>query len=314
MTDTLKLSFVIPLCNEEATIGPLFEQIQEVVQTNKLGSFEVIFIDDGSDDDSWSKLTELKAKYGSLIQLIRFRRNQGKAAALDTGFRKASGEIVFTIDADLQDDPQEIPAFIEKLDEGYDLVSGWKQHRKDPLGKTLPSRFFNWATRAASGVKLNDFNCGFKAYRSDALADINLYGELHRYIPVLVAASGYTIAEIPVKHHERTHGVSKYGWKRLFKGGLDLMTVILLTRYLRRPGHFFGGLGLLCGSLGFTILLILSIQKIVWSMHIGARPLFFLGILLMLLGFQLVSTGLLAELIQGNRSIAKPPQRTLKDY
>jgi hypothetical protein len=200
----------------------------------------------------------------------------------------------------LQDEPSEIPKFLAKLNEGYDCVSGWKQLRQDPLGKTLPSKVFNWATAAASGVKIHDFNCGFKAYRADAIKTLDLYGELHRYIPVLLAADGFTISEIPVQHHRRTHGVSKYGWKRLFKGGLDLITVIVLTRYLKRPGHFFGGFGLLSGFIGFCILAGLSIQKIFWDVGIGGRPLFFLGILLLLLGVQLVSTGLIGELLNFN--------------
>lgn len=306
MPDALKLSFVIPLCNEEATVTPLFEQIKEVIEQHALGPFEVIFIDDGSTDQSWQRLEDLKEAHPDNIHLIRFRRNQGKAAALDAGFAEAQGEIVVTMDADLQDDPQEIPTFIKKLSEGYDCVSGWKQLRKDPLGKTLPSRVFNWATRAASGVNLNDFNCGFKAYRAEAIRNLDLYGELHRYIPVLIAAEGYTITEIPVAHHRRTHGVSKYGWKRLFKGGLDLMTVIVLTRYLRRPGHFFGGFGILAGLGGTTILSYLSAQKLFWGAHIGTRPLFFLGILLLLLGVQLVSTGLIGELINFHANRKQP--------
>jgi dolichol-phosphate mannosyltransferase len=204
------------------------------------------------------------------------------------------------MDADLQDEPSEIPSFLAKLNEGYDCVSGWKQLRQDPLGKTLPSRFFNAATRATSGVKIHDFNCGFKAYRAEAIHSIELYGELHRYIPVLLAAEGFTTAEIPVEHHRRTHGVSKYGWKRLFKGGLDLITVVVLTRYLKRPGHFFGGFGMVSGLIGFTILLWLSIDKIVFGSGIGQRPLLQLGILLIILGVQLISTGLIGELINFN--------------
>jgi hypothetical protein len=204
------------------------------------------------------------------------------------------------MDADLQDEPAEIPNFLAKLDEGYDCVSGWKKLRQDPLGKTLPSRFFNAATRAASGVQIHDFNCGFKAYRAEAVHSIELYGELHRYIPVLLAAEGFTTTEIPVEHHRRTHGVSKYGWKRLLKGGLDLITVVVLTRYLKRPGHFFGGLGLLSGLIGVLILASLSIEKFVFGHGIGQRPLLQLGILLVILGVQLISTGLIGELINYN--------------
>ncbi len=297
MPDSISLSFVIPLCNEENTVTPLFEQIQSAVEEHELGPFEVIFVDDGSTDGSWEKLEALKTAHPENVFALRFRRNHGKAAALAAGFTEARGGIVITMDADLQDDPAEIPNFLAKLADGYDCVSGWKQLRKDPLGKTIPSRVFNWFTRQLSGVKLHDFNCGFKAYRAEAVKTLDLYGELHRYIPVLLAADGFSIAEIPVKHHRRTHGVSKYGWTRLFKGGLDLMTVIVLTRYLKRPGHLFGGLGLISGLAGFLILLMLSAMKVFYNVSISGRPLFFLGILLLLLGVQLISTGLIGELI-----------------
>ncbi|MFT4901573.1 MAG: glycosyltransferase involved in cell wall biosynthesis [Lentimonas sp.] len=311
MPNPIELSFVIPLCNEEATLKTLFAGIKTIVDERQLGSFEVVFIDDGSKDLSWQKLNELKQEYPDQIRALRFRRNYGKAAALAAGFEHARGEFVITMDADLQDDPAEIPYFIEQLNAGYDCVSGWKQLRQDPLGKTLPSRVFNAATAFASGVKLHDFNCGFKAYTAEAIKSINLYGELHRYIPVLLAADGYSITEIPVKHHRRTHGVSKYGWKRLIKGGIDLITVIVLTRYLKRPGHFFGGFGLISGGTGFIILAGLSIQKILFGAGIGQRPLFFLGILLLLLGVQLVSTGLIGELIQFNaRSVQSKQSAT----
>ncbi|MGZ0656450.1 glycosyltransferase family 2 protein [Coraliomargarita sp. W4R53] len=294
------LSIVIPLCNEEATLTPLFEKIAATVEANSLGDFEVIFIDDGSTDASWATIEQLKQAHPEQIVALRFRRNHGKAAALSAGFAAARGDIIFTMDADLQDEPAEIPSFLAKLNEGYDCVSGWKQLRQDPLGKTLPSRFFNAATRATSGVKIHDFNCGFKAYRAEAIHSIELYGELHRYIPVLLAAEGFTTAEIPVEHHRRTHGVSKYGWKRLFKGGLDLITVVVLTRYLKRPGHFFGGFGMVSGILGFLILTVLSIEKLVFGHGIGQRPLLQLGILLIILGVQLISTGLIGELINFN--------------
>ncbi|WPJ94710.1 glycosyltransferase family 2 protein [Coraliomargarita algicola] len=282
------LSIVIPLCNEEATLTPLFEQITSTVETNSLGDFEVIFVDDGSTDKSWEQIEQLKLAYPEQIIALRFRRNHGKAAALSVGIDKAQGDIIITMDADLQDEPAEIPHFLEKLEEGYDCVSGWKQLRQDPLGKTLPSRFFNAATRATSGVKIHDFNCGFKAYRAEAIHSIELYGELHRYIPVLLAAEGFTTTEIPVEHHRRTHGVSKYGWKRLFKGALDLITVVVLTRYLKRPGHFFGGFGMLSGILGFLILASLTVEKIIFGHGIGHRPLLQFGILLVILGVQLI--------------------------
>ena len=294
------ISIVIPLCNEAATLTPLFEQLADTMEAHALGSFEVIFIDDGSTDESWPTLEALTAAHPEQVVALRFRRNHGKAAALSAGFAQAKGDIVVTMDADLQDEPAEIPNFLAKLVEGYDCVSGWKKLRQDPLGKTLPSRFFNAATRAASGVQIHDFNCGFKAYRAEAVHSIELYGELHRYIPVLLAAEGFTTTEIPVEHHRRTHGVSKYGWKRLLKGGLDLITVVVLTRYLKRPGHFFGGLGLLSGLIGVLILASLSIEKFVFGHGIGQRPLLQLGILLVILGVQLISTGLIGELINYN--------------
>ena len=294
------LSIVIPLCNEAATLQALYEKIAMTVTSGKMTEFEVIFIDDGSTDASWEQLEGLKKDHPATIKAVRFRRNHGKAAALAAGFSEAKGEIIITMDADLQDDPKEIPNFLSKLEEGYDCVSGWKQLRKDPIGKTLPSRVFNAATRLATGVKIHDFNCGFKAYRAEAIQSIELYGELHRYIPVLLAAEGFTSTEIPVQHHRRTHGVSKYGWKRLLKGGLDLMTVVVLTRYLKRPGHFFGGFGLLSGLIGFGVLAWLSFEKLVFGSSIGDRPLLQFGILLMILGVQLISTGLIGELIQFN--------------
>jgi glycosyltransferase involved in cell wall biosynthesis len=312
MSAAPEISIVIPLCNEADTLTPLYEQIATTVETNSLGDFEVIFVDDGSTDESWATLESLKAKHPATIRALRFRRNHGKAAALSAGFEITRGQVVFTMDADLQDEPAEIPNFLEKLNEGYDCVSGWKQLRKDPMGKTLPSRVFNAATRAASGVNIHDFNCGFKAYRSEAIQSIELYGELHRYIPVLLAAEGFTTTEIPVEHHRRTHGVSKYGWKRLFKGGLDLITVVVLTRYLKRPGHFFGGFGLLSGLAGFAILAWLSIEKLFFGIGIGQRPLLQLGILLVILGVQLVSTGLIGELLNYNSKSqsAKTPKIT----
>ncbi len=300
MDPELHLSFVIPVYNEEATIEPLFEGISKAVENASLGTFETIFIDDGSRDGSWGSISELNREYPQLVRGIRLRRNMGKATALQAAFNQARGKTILTMDADLQDEPSEIANFIRKLDEGYDAVSGWKQLRQDPLSKTLPSRFFNFATRVASGVNLHDFNCGFKAYRKEAIHNLDLYGELHRYIPVLLDAEGFSVAEIPVSHNRRTHGVSKYGWTRLVKGCIDLVTVIVITRYLKRPGHFFGGFGLLSGVLGFGVLSWLSIQKIAFGASIGNRPLLFLGILLLIFGVQLVSTGLIGELLNFN--------------
>lgn len=231
------------------------------------------------------------------VKAIRLRRNFGKAAALSIGFRACTGDIVFTMDADLQDDPSEIPRFIEKLDDGYDVVSGWKENRKDPISKTLPSKLFNKATAVLSGISLRDFNCGFKAYRREVLEGIRLYGELHRYIPVLASDLGFKIGEIPVKHHARQHGVSKYGWERYARGLLDLLTVLATTRYLQKPGHLFGGIGLASGLIGGGILFYLTMLWFLGVGPIGTRPLFFLGILLVILSIQMISLGLVAELL-----------------
>ncbi|MFP4167099.1 MAG: glycosyltransferase family 2 protein [Opitutales bacterium] len=307
------LSFVIPVYNEAATLAPLFEKIEAVVKENELGPFEALFVDDGSTDGSWEQLKQLQADHPASVRALRFRRNYGKAEALTAGFSEAAAPFIVMLDADLQDDPAEIPKLLDKLNDGYDCVSGWKQARKDPAGKTIPSRIFNGITRMTSGVPLHDFNSGFKAFRAEAVRDLGIYGELHRYIPVLLAAQGFTSTEVPVRHHPRAHGVSKYGWKRLVKGGLDLMTIIVLTRYLKRPGHFFGGFGLLGGAAGFAILAFLSIQKLAFGIPIGTRPLFFLGILLLLLGVQLLSTGLIGELIQYHARADKPAKSNVAE-
>ncbi|QYY37076.1 glycosyltransferase family 2 protein [Ruficoccus sp. ZRK36] len=309
---TLPLSFIIPVLNEGETIETLFNKITAVIQEEQLGGFEVIFVDDGSTDTSWQRIDEL-AEAHEEVRGLRFRRNFGKAAALAAGFQEARGKIVFTLDADLQDDPEEIPHFLKKLDEGYDLVSGWKKDRQDPLEKRLPSKLYNAVACRAGGVKLHDMNCGFKAYRREVLPHLNLYGELHRYVPVLAHAEGFSVTEIPVKHHPREHGVSKYGWKRYIKGMLDLLTVLATTRFLDRPGHLFGGLGLASSSLGFLILFYISCMKLIAGVAIAGRPLFFLGILLMLLGMQLISLGVIGELIirfQRHDGSAKIIERT----
>jgi glycosyltransferase involved in cell wall biosynthesis len=283
--------------NEEATVAELHKRIAKVMGEIDCSDFTICYVDDGSTDRSWEEIAALCASDPAHTQGLRFRRNFGKAEALQTGFAHVKGEIVFTLDADLQDDPNEIPAFLEKLNEGYDLVSGWKQIRHDPISKTLPSKVFNALARAASGVQLHDFNCGFKAYRKEVTQDVRLFGELHRFIPILAHAEGYRVGEISVQHHPREHGVSKYGGKRFLKGLLDLITVTVTSRYLRRPAHLFGGSGFFSGAIGFTILAWLSLSKIFYGSEIGGRPLFFLGILLLLLGAQLVSIGLIAEMI-----------------
>ena len=294
-TDTpLFLSFVIPVKDEDQTLETLYQGIKD----NLVGiRFEILFIDDGSTDNSWAKMSRLSETYPEHIKAIKLRRNFGKAFALSTGFKECQGNIVFTMDADLQDDPSEIYKFLEKIDEGYDVVSGWKNNRQDPISKTLPSKLFNKMTARLTGIELHDFNCGFKAYKREVLEGIKIYGELHRYIPVLAHELGYISAEVSVKHNKREFGVSKYGWERYARGLVDLLTVLTTTRYLQKPGHLFGGLGVLSGVIGTLILAYLGILWCVDDAPIGTRPLFSVGILLEILSIQMVSIGVLAELI-----------------
>lgn len=296
------LGFVVPVYNEEATLEELRDRITSVLMREGYADYTIYFIDDGSRDGSWQVVRALCESDPEHVAGLRFRRNFGKAEALQAGFEHAKEMIIFTLDADLQDDPEEIPAFLKKLGEGYDLVSGWKKKRHDPLSKTVPSRVFNALARALSGVQLHDFNCGFKAYRAEVTRNIELFGELHRFVPILAHAEGFIVGEIPVRHHPRRYGVSKYGAKRFIKGLIDLITVTVTSRYLRRPAHIFGGSGFLFGGVGFFILAWLSFDKLVLGSIIGNRPLFFLGILLMLLGAQLISLGLIAEMITRQRA------------
>ena len=299
------LSFVIPVHNEAATLKLLFEKIKLVMSQTEIDSYEVIFIDDGSRDDSWRTIADLAKEYPPLIKAIKLRRNFGKSAALSAGFRNAAGRIIFTLDADLQDDPAEIPKFLDHLELGFDLVSGWRKQRNDPLSKTLPSRLFNAVACLLTGVKMHDMNCGFKAYRREVLQSIKLYGELHRYIPALANNLGFKIGEVVVEHHPRKHGKSNYGWERYARGFIDLLTVLATTQYLHKPGHLFGGLGLCFGFVGTVSL---SYLIVIWflnlaGMHfgpIGNRPLLFFGILCTILSVQLISLGILAELIARN--------------
>lgn len=294
MEEGPEISVVIPLFNEEGSLVALHEKLTGVLR--RIGrSYEILFVNDGSTDKSGEIIDGL-VEADPHVGVVHFRRNFGKAAGLDAGFKRARGRIVFTMDADLQDDPEEIPNFLAKLDEGYDLVSGWKKKRHDPLGKTLPSKLFNFTVSRVSGLKLNDFNCGFKAYRADAIAKLDLYGELHRYVPVLVFWRGFRVTQIAVQHHARQWGKSKYGIERMAKGFFDLLTVLLITRYRSRPLHLFGFGGLLLMGLGFLCLAYLTV---LWFMGegIGQRPLLFLGLLLMMVGVQVVTVGLLGEMI-----------------
>ena len=296
MSNKLDLSIVIPVCDEGENVEELYDELHRVL--SRLGKkYEIIFVDDGSIDDTFKKLQAIK---DSTVKLIRFQRNYGKAAALSCGFRKSKGNIVITMDGDLQDDPKEIPRFLEKLEE-YDVVSGWKSKRQDPVSKTIPSKFFNALTRFITGVKIHDFNCGFKGYKNYVVKNIKLYGEFHRYIPALAHWKGYTVGEIEVEHHPRVHGVSKYGVERLFKGFLDLITVTFLNIYKKRPLHIFGGIGFL---LIFSAIVISLYQVSLWikGIKIGDRPLLMLSILLMVIGVQFISIGLIGELITNSRN------------
>jgi len=289
----MRLSVVIPVYNEEESLKILFGKIRE--NDSDEHDLEVIFVDDGSTDKSWEVIEQLAQEAPGVVKGLRQRRNFGKADALSLGFANVSGEIVFTMDADLQDDPAEIPHFLAKLDEGYDMVSGWKKKRHDPIDKTLPSKFFNGMIGFFSGVKLHDFNCGFKAYRAEVVKGLVLYGELHRFIPVFANADGFRVGEMVVNHHPRAFGKSKYGFERFIKGFLDLISVAVMTRFGRRPGHFFGGIGAIIGVIGFLILLGLWIGQQM-GVYINSRPLFFFGNLCVMVAVQLVTTGVLAEL------------------
>jgi glycosyltransferase involved in cell wall biosynthesis len=289
----MQLSFVIPVLNEHESILILY---QEIVANTAEHSFEIIFVDDGSVDGSFEIMHQL-AQADPRIRVIRFRRNFGKAAALQKGFEHAQGEIVFTMDADLQDNPAEIPSFINKLNEGYDLVSGWKRVRHDPLHKTIPSRLFNWVTAKAFRLKLKDYNCGFKAYRHPLVKELTLYGEMHRYIPALANSLGYKVGEIAVEHRARQYGKSKYGIERYLRGFFDLLTVKMVTQYIKSPLYLFGRIGLFSTLLGVVIAGYLAVMKLFWGMPLSNRPLLFLGMLLILGGLQFISLGLISELI-----------------
>ena len=290
------LSIVVPILDEEDSLPELATHVRTVCEREGY-SFEVWLIDDGSTDRTWSVIQQINEE-DSRFAGIRFRRNYGKSAALAVGFQRARGRYVVTIDGDLQDDPEEIPALVNMIKDGYDLVSGWKKRREDPLNKTVPSRVINFATRKLTGLPLHDINCGLKAYRRDVVKSVKVYGELHRYIPLLAKWEGFSrITEKPVKHHARKYGKTKFGIERFIRGFLDLITVLFMTRFAVRPMHFFGAIGSMAFLGGFLISLWISIDKLVFDNPIGDRPLLLLGVLLIILGFQMFTTGLLGEMI-----------------
>ena len=296
----IDVSVVVPLFNEEQSLMPLSLSIRDALDRTK-AIYEVIFVDDGSTDNSLKILRDIHRK-NRRFKFISFRRNYGKSAALSVGFQHAVGRIIVTMDADLQDDPNEIQRLIDKLEAGYDLVNGWKRKRHDPISKTIPSKLFNFITSLMTGIKLRDFNSGLKAYKREVVQDIKVYGEMHRFLPVLAQWAGYRVAEIPVIHHPRKYGKTKFGLSRFWHGFLDLVTILFTTRYSKRPLHFFGVIGIVTFLVGFIIDLELTVEWLMGKTAISNRPLFTVGILLIIVGVQFVSIGLLGEMITRNNA------------
>jgi glycosyltransferase involved in cell wall biosynthesis len=295
MPKKITYSVIIPLFNEEESLVPLWEEIK-VAMTNLGGSWELIFANDGSTDGS-RQVIEKIAKDNANVRVVNLHHNQGKSAVLMASFQRVQGDIVITMDADLQDDPHEIPKLLAKLNEGYDLVSGYKKDRHDPIHKTIPSHIFNALIRWTTHTPLHDINCGFKMYRRPVIDSLYLYGELYRFIPVLADSEGFSLAEVVVNHRARKFGKSKFGISRFTRGLFDLMTITFRTRFLKRPLHFFGSLGVITLLAGFIICIYMTYVKFAQHVSIGRRPLLMLGVLLIISGIQLVCTGLLAELI-----------------
>ncbi len=293
----INVSFVIPVYNEEESLEELLDKIKKVADEH-FNKYEIIVVDDGSTDNTWNVLKKLKRElYPNILKIYRFRRNFGKAAALSLGFKKTNYDFVATLDGDLQDDPEEIPSMIDIiLEKDYDLVSGWKKVRHDPISKTLPSKIFNFVVSIVSGIRLHDFNCGLKVYRKEVVKEIKIYGELHRYIPVLAHWSGFKVTEKVVKHHPRKYGRSKYGFSRFIHGFLDLLTVIFLHKYIKKPLHLFGTIGVLFLIIGGIIdAYFLGVWLLTRTLRV--RPLMLLGIFSIIVGIQFISLGLLGELI-----------------
>lgn len=297
MKDCRDISVVVPLYNEAESLPELVAWIDRVARVNNL-SYEIIMVDDGSDDESWSVIERLKGEYSD-IRAIRFMRNYGKSAALYCGFDMAVGEVVFTMDADLQDSPDEIPEMRRMiLEDGYDIVSGWKRKRYDPIGKRWPSKFFNFTARLMSGIKLHDFNCGLKAYRRKVVKSIEVYGEMHRYIPILAKHAGFKrIGEKVVEHHERKYGKSKFGIERMVKGYLDLISVSFMSRFGRSPMYLFGGVGTIMFLVGFISIIWIVVEKLSYGYPLTNQPLFYLSLTTIVLGVVLFLAGFLGEMI-----------------
>ncbi len=307
----MDVSVVIPLYNEEESLKELHKQLRETLGRINV-RYELIFVDDGSTDRSFQVLRDIKRFDHNHVKVVRFRRNFGKSAALAVGFEKAIGTYVITMDADLQDDPAEIPSMIKKMEEGYDLISGWKKNRKDPISKTIPSKFFNFITGLMTGIKIHDFNCGLKAYRNEVVKSVNVYGELHRYVPVLAHNEGFKIGEMVVQHRARKFGKTKFGIGRFWKGFLDLVTVLFTTRYFRRPLHLFGFWGIIFSAAGLGIDGWLVYEWFTGQTALSNRPLFLGGILLIIVGIQFVSIGLLGEMI--SKSKQSTEGYAIRDY
>ncbi len=296
-----QLSVVIPLYNEDESLPELLHWIAQVMNENAF-TYEIILIDDGSTDRSWEVILQESEK-DNHVRGIRFRRNYGKSAALNVGFAAACGDVVITMDADLQDSPDEIPQLYRMItQEGYDLVSGWKKKRFDPITKTIPTKLFNWAARKMSGIVLHDFNCGLKAYRLDVVKSIEVYGEMHRYIPVLAKWAGFKkIGEKVVQHRARKYGITKFGWERFINGFLDLLSITFVSKFGKRPMHLFGLLGTLSFIIGFAIATYLAIAKFAFQAYkMTDRPVFYFGLFFMVIGTQLFLAGFLGELISRN--------------
>jgi glycosyltransferase involved in cell wall biosynthesis len=311
------LSIVIPVYNEEESLSELLSRIDRVTQAHGYQS-SILMVDDGSTDGSWGVIERLVTQHAG-VRGLKLRRNFGKAAALAAAFERVEGDFVITMDADLQDDPNEIPNLLAKLDEGYDVVSGWKQFRHDPWHKVFPSRLFNGMISWLTGVRLHDHNCGLKAYRHEVLKEVHLYGEMHRFVPVLAASKGFRVAEIAIQHHPRKHGYSKYGFERFVKGFLDLLTVYFLTGYGNRPQHLLGTFGLCSFGGGLLGLLLLSAMWVISRLtsmedvHLHSKAIFYYCIVALLLGVQLITMGFLAELITAQNRPTRLPYSISKD-